>query len=140
MRKVNYLLDTNIVSAFVNQNQKIRDKLLEVYTREQDIYISCISFYEVQRGLLYVNATRKLSQFNEFCQEVTILFLDNLEIIEKASEIHIDLRRKGRIIQDADILIAATAIIHNLTLVSNDSDMSRVEGINLENWLDVEKN
>ncbi|NES73545.1 MAG: type II toxin-antitoxin system VapC family toxin, partial [Okeania sp. SIO2D1] len=123
---------------FVNQNQKIRDKLLEVYTREQDIYISCISFYEVQRGLLYVNATRKLSQFNEFCQEVTILFLDNLEIIEKASEIHIDLRRKGRPIQDADILIAATAIIHNLTLVSNDSDMSRVEGINLENWLDVE--
>ncbi|NET40729.1 MAG: type II toxin-antitoxin system VapC family toxin [Okeania sp. SIO2B3] len=137
---MNYLLDTNIVSAFVNQNQKIRDKLLEVYTREQDIYISCISFYEVQRGLLYVNATRKLSQFNEFCQEVTILFLDNLEIIEKASEIHIDLRRKGRLVQDADILIAATAIIHNLTLVSNDSDMSRVEGINLKNWLDVEKN
>ncbi|GGA44278.1 hypothetical protein CYANOKiyG1_63000 [Okeania sp. KiyG1] len=48
MGKVNYLLDTNIVSAFVNQNQKIRDKLLEVYTREQDIYISCISFYEVK--------------------------------------------------------------------------------------------
>ncbi|NER05737.1 MAG: type II toxin-antitoxin system VapC family toxin [Okeania sp. SIO3C4] len=135
---MNYLLDTNIVSAFVNQNQKIRDKLLEVYTREEDVYISCISFYEVKRGLLYVSATRKLSQFNEFCQEATILFLDNLEIIEKASEIHIDLRRKGRPIQDADILIAATAILHNLTLVSNDSDMSRVEGINLENWLDLE--
>ena len=138
MGKANYLLDTNIVSAFVNQNQKIRDKLLEVYTREQDIYISCISFYEVKRGLLYVNATRKLSQFNEFCQEVTILFLGNLEIIEKAIEIHIDLRRKGRPIQDADILIAATAIINNLTLVSNDSDLSRVEGINLENWLEIE--
>ncbi|GGA44301.1 PIN domain-containing protein [Okeania sp. KiyG1] len=68
------------------------------------------------------------------------MFLDNLEIIEQASEIHIDLRRKGRLIQDADILIAATAIIHNLTLVYNDSDMPRVEGINLDNWLDVEKN
>ncbi|NEQ35788.1 MAG: type II toxin-antitoxin system VapC family toxin [Okeania sp. SIO3I5] len=135
---MNYLLDTNIVSAFVNQNQKIRDKLLEVYTREQDIYISCISFYEVKRGLLYVNATRKLSEFNKFCQKVTILFLENLEIIEKATEIHINFRRKGRPIQDADILIAATAITNNLTLVSNDSDMSRVEGINLENWLDVE--
>ncbi|MGD1703844.1 PIN domain-containing protein [Okeania sp. SIO2F4] len=58
--------------------------------------------------------------------------------MEKAAEIHIDLRRKGRPIQDADILIAATAIIHNLTLVSNDSDMSRVEEINLENWLEIE--
>jgi len=48
------------------------------------------------------------------------------------------LRRKGRPIQDADILIAATAIIQNLTLVSNDSDMSRVEGINLENLLEIE--
>ncbi|MDJ0519870.1 MAG: PIN domain-containing protein [Trichodesmium sp. MO_231.B1] len=48
------------------------------------------------------------------------------------------MRRKGRPIQDADILIAATAIIHNLTLVSNDSDMSRVEEINLENWLEIE--
>ncbi|MEB3339458.1 type II toxin-antitoxin system VapC family toxin [Okeania sp.] len=135
---MNYLLDTNIVSAFVNQNQKIRDKLLNVYLREEDVYISCISFYEVKRGLLYVNATRKLSIFNRFCQKVTILFLDNLEVIEKATEIHINLRRKGRPIQDADILIAATAITNNLTLVSNDSDMSRVEGINLENWLEIE--
>ncbi|WP_202224102.1 PIN domain-containing protein [Okeania sp. KiyG1] len=93
---MNYLLDTNIVSAVVNRNQKIIDKLQEVDVREEDAYISCITFYEVKRGLLYVNATRKLSQFNEFCQEVTILFLDNLEIIEKASEIYIDLRRKGR--------------------------------------------
>lgn len=103
-----------------------------------DVYISCITFYEVKRGLLYVNAARKLSTFNRFCQEVTILFLDNLEIIEKAIEIHMNLRRKGRPIQDADILIAATAITKNLTLVSNDSDMSRVEGINLENWLEIE--
>ncbi|WP_293144016.1 hypothetical protein [Okeania sp. SIO3I5] len=75
---MNYLLDTNIVSAVVNQNQKIIDKLIEVDIRKQNIYISCISFYEVKRGLLYVNATRKLSTFNRFCQKVTILFLDNL--------------------------------------------------------------
>ncbi len=66
------------------------------------------------------------------------MFLENLEIIEKAAEIHIDLRRKGRPIQDADVLIAATAILHHLTLVYNDCDMSRVEGINLKNWLEIE--
>ncbi|MGB3513974.1 MAG: PIN domain-containing protein [Microcoleaceae cyanobacterium] len=87
--------------------------------------------------MLHIAAV-KLSIFNKFCQKVTILFLENLEVIEKASEIHIDLRRKGRPRQDADILIAATAIIHNLTLVSNDSDMSIVVGINLENCLEIE--
>ena len=50
-------------------------------------------------------------------------FLDSVEVLETASEIHVHLRRTGRPIQDADILIAATAITHNLTLVSNDSDL-----------------
>ncbi|NEQ35793.1 MAG: type II toxin-antitoxin system VapC family toxin [Okeania sp. SIO3I5] len=135
---MSYLLDTNLVTAILKQNKIATDKFKQVKFLEEYLFISCITYYEIKRGLLYVNATRQLSKFNKFCQEVTILFLDNLEIIEKASEIHIDLRRKGRPIQDADILIAATAIIHNLTLVSNDSDMSRVEGISLENWLDVE--
>ncbi|NES65425.1 MAG: type II toxin-antitoxin system VapC family toxin [Okeania sp. SIO2D1] len=124
----------------LKQNKIATDKFKQVKFLEEYLFISCITYDEIKRGLLYVNATRQLSKFNEFCQEITILFLDNLEIIEQASEIHIDLRRKGRLIQDADILIAATAIIHNLTLVYNDSDMPRVEGINLENWLDVEKN
>lgn len=55
-----------------------------------------------------------------------ILFLDNIKILEKAAEIHIDLRRNGSPIQDRDILIAATAIEQDLILVSNDSDMLRI--------------
>ncbi len=80
-------------------------------------------------------ATRKLSIFNEFCLGVPVLFLDDLEIIERACEIHADLKRRGRPIQDADILIAATAIARGLVLVSNDSDMLRVPGVPVENWL-----
>lgn len=95
-----------------------------------------MTYYEVKRGLVYVNATRKLSIFNDFCEIATILFLDSVEVLETASEIHVHLRRTGRPIQDADILIAATAITHNLTLVSNDSDLLRVPGVRLENWLD----
>ncbi|BBD61099.1 PilT protein [Nostoc sp. HK-01] len=61
--------------------------------------------------------------------------MDDIRIFQKAAEIHFDLKGKGKIIQDADILIAATAIIHNLILVSYDSDLSRVKDLRLENWL-----
>lgn len=64
--------------------------------------------------------------------------MDELEIIERAAEIHADLKRRGRPIQDADILIAATAIRHGLILVSDDSDLLRVQGITVENWLRTE--
>jgi tRNA(fMet)-specific endonuclease VapC len=132
---VSYLLDTNIVSAIVNKNERLTEKLLEVDVRGEEVFISCITYYEVKRGLLAVNATRKLSIFNEFCLGVTVLFLDDLEIIERACEIHADLKGRGGTIQDADILIAATAITRGLVLVSNDSDMLRVPGVPVENWL-----
>lgn len=136
---MSYILDTNIVTAIIKKNQGLINKLKFVNFQGKELFISCITYYEIKRGLLYVNATRQLSDFNDLCsRRWRILLLDNLEIIEKAAEIHIDLRRKRRPIQDADILIAATAIIHNLTLVSNDSDLLRVEGMNLENWLETE--
>ncbi|GAP95781.1 hypothetical protein NIES2104_23050 [Leptolyngbya sp. NIES-2104] len=66
---------------------------------------------------------------------VEILLIEDLELIETASRIHADLRRRGRPIQDADILIAATAMIHSLTLISNDADLQNVQSLSLDNWL-----
>ncbi|KOR38272.1 twitching motility protein PilT [Planktothricoides sp. SR001] len=130
-----YLLDTNIVSAFLKQNPEIGLKIRELRYQGQFIGISGITYYEIQRGLLRTNATKKLALFEQFCQDYPILFLDDLRIFQKASEIDADLTRQGRIIQDADILIAATAIAHGLILVSHDSDLTRVKDLQLENWL-----
>ena len=132
---MSYLLDTNIVSASLKQNVTINLKLEEVSKLQLDIFISGITYYEVQRGLLRSNATKKLAWFQQFCQDYPILFLDDMRIFEKASEIHADLINRGKIIQDADILIAATAIINDLILVSHDSDLTRVKDLQLENWL-----
>jgi tRNA(fMet)-specific endonuclease VapC len=130
-----YLLDTNIVSAALKQNIEVGLKITELRRQGQFIGINGITYYEIQRGLLRSNATKKLALFQQFCQDYPILFLDDIRIFQKASEIHADLTNRGQIIQDADILIAGTAIIHNLILVSHDSDLIRVKGLQLENWL-----
>ena len=83
---------------------------------------------------MYANATRQLADFNQFYRKYEILFLDDINIIERACDIHVDLTRRGLRIQEQDILIAATAIARSLILVCNDSDLLRVQGINLENW------
>ena len=49
-----------------------------------------------------------------------------------------DLQRRGLKIREQDIFIAATAIARGLILVSNDSDLLRVEGLSLENWLSTD--
>ncbi len=44
MGKVNYLLDTKIVSAVVNRNQKIIDKLLDVDSEKKMFTLAALSF------------------------------------------------------------------------------------------------
>ncbi len=130
-----YLLDSNIVSYILKRITNVNNKLQEVNLRGEEICISCITYYEVKRGLLAVKATRQLADFSQFCIDYEVLFLDDIEIIEKACEIHVDLQRRGFKIQEQDILIAATAITRGFILVSNDSDLLRVQGLNLENWV-----
>jgi tRNA(fMet)-specific endonuclease VapC len=131
---MNYLLDSNIVSYSLKKNTTINNKLRAVSFLGSEIFISCITYYEIKRGLLSVGASRQLADFHQFCIDYQVLFLDDLEIIETACKIHADLKIKGTPIQDADVLIAATAIVRGLTVVSNDTDLLRVEGITLENW------
>ena len=102
---------------------------------QKKIYFSCITYFEIKRGLIAVNATRQLTDFDKLCQDYQIILIDDLAIMQKAAEIHADLKVRGLPIQTEDILIAATAIIKGLILVSNDSDLTRVNGLNLENWL-----
>jgi tRNA(fMet)-specific endonuclease VapC len=119
----------------LRKNATIDNKLWDVTVLGQEVFVSGISYFEIKRGLLSINATRQLADFHQFCRDYPVLFLDDLEIIERACEIHADLKRKGTPIQDADVLIVATAITRGLVMVSHDSDLLRVQGITLENWL-----
>ena len=132
---MNYLLDTNIVSLAVKQNSMILPKIELVKAKDEQIFISCITYFEIRRGFLAVDAPKQRKKFEEFYQNYQIIFLDDLAILEKAAEIHANLRLRGLPIQTEDILIAATAIVKDLIVVSNDTDLARVEGLNLENWV-----
>ncbi len=97
--------------------------------------ISAITRYEILRGLKARNAARQIAQFNLFCTKNNVLPLTN-EVIDHASEIYGDLYKRGQLILDADIFIAATAIVNNLELATNDEKhFSQIDGLHLQNWL-----
>ncbi|RFP61782.1 MAG: type II toxin-antitoxin system VapC family toxin [Limnothrix sp. CACIAM 69d] len=129
------LLDTNIVTALMVGNSLATNRFSQAKLRGISVKISSITYYEIKRGLLARPSPNKLSAFQRFYKTVDILPVTYPEIVEIASEIYADLRSRGCLIQDADILIAATAIAQNWVLISNDSDLTRVQGLRLENWL-----
>lgn len=56
-------------------------------------------------------------------------------IVVIAADVYADLKQRGQLITDADILIAATALYHGLTLVTNNlSHYYRVPGLTVETW------
>jgi tRNA(fMet)-specific endonuclease VapC len=79
-------------------------------------------------------SSERLTQFRAFCEHSEILPL-TVGIAEIASTIHAELRLRGETIDQADILIAATAISCDCALVTNNAKhFQRIVGITLENW------
>ena len=130
-----YVLDTNIITAILKNNQDVIDKVQQVTLGGETVYINCISYYEVKRGLLDAKASSQITRFDFFCNRFGVLFLDSLDILEDASELYAYLKKDGNLIEDADILIASLTKVKNYTLVTNDTDFDRVQGLKVENWL-----
>ena len=65
----------------------------------------------------------------------------NIEAIDsmvavKAADIYDELRRAGKLVEDADILIAATALKHGMVVVTdNTQHFKRIKGLKVENWM-----
>ena len=73
--------------------------------------------------------------YEQLWQALGIVMID-LAVLDKAAELYADLRRVGRLIEDADLLIAAIALVHELTLVTNNTaHFSRIAGLQVEDWL-----
>ena len=129
------LLDTDILSAILRRNPTVTDRAQNYLRIHHRFALSIITRYEILRGLKAKRAARQQAMFDRFCAANTIVPLSEA-IIVQATETYADLYRRGVLIGDADILIAATAIVEERGLVTNNErHFKRVEGLNIENWL-----
>ena len=129
------ILDTDILSAIMRRQSAVIPTA-RAYLREyHQFHFSIITQYEILRGLKAKDATRQTATFENFCSRNIILPLSE-ETISKAAEIYADLYKRGELIGDADILIAASAMVHGLGIVTNNErHFQRISDLQVENWL-----
>ncbi|MCD6456637.1 MAG: type II toxin-antitoxin system VapC family toxin [Methanophagales archaeon] len=130
-----YIIDTNIITAIMKSNEKVKRRAQETILLGDAIFINGIRYYEIKRGLLAKDARKQLQFFDQLCKEYGLVLLDNQSIFDRAAGIYAELQRKGELIGDADILIAAITYTRNFTLVSDDGDFDKIQGLRVENWL-----
>jgi predicted nucleic acid-binding protein len=91
-------------------------------------FITPIIVLEILRGF---EKEKRLSVGQLLKRSFTVIDMAS-EITEAYCEIYRKLKQDGTLLPDADILIAATAIAHNLLLETNDDHFQRLRGLGLE--------
>lgn len=129
------LLDMDTLSLLMRGDEKVITRAKEYLQIHPAFSFSIITRYEILRGLKAKTAAKQLDAFAKFCAANQILQITD-EAIVKASDIYADLYKSGSLIGDADILIAATAIVEDCLLVTNNErHFSRIADLQIENWL-----
>lgn len=128
------LLDTDTLSAVMRGTPPVLAKARDYLAEHGTFSFSIITRYEILRGLKAKNAIVQLRAFDRLCAGSQIVPLTD-EAVVKASEIYAELRRRGEPVGDADVLIAASALVHSLAVVTNNEDhFRRISGLIVENW------
>ena len=129
------IFDTNILTAFLKDNSRVVNKVAEYLDKYDKLTISVITYYEILRGLKEIKSKKKLELFYEMAEKAEIIIL-TVEIMDKASDIYLELKKEGELIEDADILVAASAMVNDLVLITdNERHFRRIEVLEVENWL-----
>jgi tRNA(fMet)-specific endonuclease VapC len=132
---VKFLLDTDTCVFWLRGATTVRERLVAVGL--EDTAISVVTLAELRYGA----AASARAEAN---QRAVDGLLAGLAVIglsaataRRFGEVKAELRTRGELLEDFDLLIAATALTHALTLVTNNSShYQRVPNLHLDNWID----
>lgn len=131
-----YTFDTNILSYYMRGNTSIANRLNKELSKGNRFIMNPITYYEVIRGLLAVDSKRELKKFRKLCQMFGVLELSN-EVLDIAAKNYAVLKKKGQLIEDADLFIAAACLVNEMVLITNnEKHFSLIEGLKIENWIE----
>ena len=129
-----YLIDTDIVINSIKGNTKVNQKIGAYAAIPKAI--SIITFGELLYGAKKSTQRDKNTSIIYRLAEIFPIVGITRSTIEAFTDIKMALDMKGERIEDFDLLIAATALSLNYTLVTNNTKhYKRIEGLQLENWM-----
>ena len=122
-----WLLDTNVLSEL--RRKKPESRVIEFVETQplEQLHVSSVSFAEIRFGIERVADARRRDELNEwlshrmrpmFQQRVLAVTED---ILLKWRVLVEEGRKPGHTFSEPDLLIAATALHHDLTIVSRDT-------------------
>ena len=122
-----FLLDTNIISELVKPKPEANVTEWVENTDESLLYLSVLTLGEIRRGIAALSQSRRRATLEAWLDkdlrarfEGRILVIDQ-EVADRWGLLTAAARNCGIVLPVIDGLLAATALEHNLTLVTRDT-------------------
>jgi len=122
-----FLLDTNVISELVKPRPETNVTAWVEGTDESLLYLSVLTLGEIRRGIAVLPQSRRRANLEAWLDkdlparfEDRILAIDQ-EVADRWSLLTAAARNSGIVLPVIDGLLAATALEHNLTLVTRDT-------------------
>lgn len=130
---MSFLLDTDICSAHLKQKGNLTHKFLQHMGR---LNVSVITVGELYTWALRAKGTpQRVRSLLDLLNDVQVLDVTE-PVARKFGDVRASLLDAGKSAPDMDLMIAATALVHDLTLVThNVQDYASVSGLTIDDWL-----
>ena len=129
-----YALDSNIISFYLRGNAIVIANVEKAINDGNSIVIPPLVYYQVKRGLMLIDAAKKMKEFEAFCELFPVGELNNY-LLEESIKIYVQERKLGRNTEDADIFIATFCTYNNYIIVTdNVKDFKNINNLHTINW------
>ena len=138
-----WLLDTNVISELCRPRPSARVRSFIASQRLDDLFVSTVTFAEIRFGIEAVGDPIRRSELNDWLLHRVRPMFDQ-RVLEVSEDVMFkwrllveDGRKVGHTFSQPDLIIAATALQHGLTVVTRDTGDYKLARVPLLNpWVD----
>ena len=127
------IADTTFLIDLARGDAGAAQKMSELKLRREPLAITALTVFELFQGSHGLSLA-ELKIFSTLVHNAMVIEIEH-EIAKSGGAIRSYLRKKGKVIEAIDSMIAATALIGNdIILTRNVKDFSEVEGLKIETY------
>lgn len=139
-----WLLDTNVLSELRRPRPSARVRSFIASQRLADLFVSTVTFAEIRFGIEMVGDPIRRAELSDWLQHKVRPMFDQ-RVLEISEDIMVkwrllveEGRKVGHTFSQPDLIIAATALQHGLTVVTRDTGHYELARVPLLNpWADA---
>jgi len=138
-----WLLDTNVISELRRPRPSARVRGFIASQRLEDLFVSIVTFAEIRFGIEAVDDPIRRAELNDWLLHRVRPMFDQ-RVLEVSEDVMLkwrllveEGRKIGHTFSQPDLIIAATALQHGLTVVTRDTGDYKLARVPLLNpWVD----